>query len=168
MARRNRWLRAALPVLLFAVATAGDCPSVGAPPLATGAPPKPVAGYWVGELYGVRLKLTLTDIGTRNPYFNFTEVGGSGWLVYGTAPAESVAVGIAGLNGGEPNPGPSFEIQRPNGTGGVYGKYGGRFQADGTLLGTFERTPTIEPSPWPWTATWPAGTTTAPLSLTRQ
>ena len=161
------WTRAGLFALLLVVATAGDCPTVGAP-AAVKYPPKPVAGTWVGELYGVRFKLTLTESGTPSSIFNATEVGGSGWLVYGTAPAESVAVGLLGSNGGGPNYVTSMEVQRPNGTGGVYGDYSGARQADGTLVGPFERKPSLEPTPSPWTNTWPAGTTTATLRLTRQ
>lgn len=159
--------RAALCALMFIVATAGDCPNVGAP-AASKYPPKPVAGNWGGEVYGVRFKLTLTESGTPDAILNATTVGGGGWLVYGSAPSESVAVSLAGFNGGGPNYGVSMEIQRPNGTGGVYGQFSSLLQADGSLLGSIERRISLEPSPSPWTATWPAGVTSAPLRLTRQ
>ena len=110
----------------------------------------------------------MTETGEPNYVLNSTFLGGSGWLVYGDAPAESVAVALSGFNNGGPAYGVSFEVQRPNGTGGVYGNYGGLFQEDGTLLGPFTRMPGIEPSPSPWTTTWPEGTTSGTLRLTRQ
>ena len=161
------WTRAGLFALLLVVATAGDCPSPGGPDPSQFRP-KPVAGNWTGELYGVRFKLTLTESGTPDPIFNGVDVAGSGWLVYGTAPAESVAVKIQGFNSGGVNYGTSMEFQRPNGTGGVYGEYAGARQDDATLVGPFDRKPSLEPTPSPWTNTWPAGTTSGTLRLTRQ
>jgi hypothetical protein len=167
MQRRNPWTRAILCALLLVVASAGNCSNIGDPGASTN-PPKPVAGKWAGELFGVRFKLTLTESGTPDKIFNSTVVGGNGWLVYGTAPAESVAVALQGSNSGGEFKGVAIEFQRPNGAGGVYGEYSGILQEDGTMVGPFERRVSLEPTPSPWTAHWPAGTTAGSLRLTRQ
>jgi hypothetical protein len=149
---------------LLVVATAGNC-NIDLPPQV--APPKPVAGTRVGELFGVRLRLTMTESGAPSSFFNSTTVEGTGWLVYATTPADSVVVSLLGFNNGEPQFGPSFDIRRPDGTG-SYGHYAGKLQADGSLLGNFERAGSGEPTPSPWTTAWPAGTTTAELRMTKQ
>jgi hypothetical protein len=160
-------VRSILLVLLLVVTSAGNCP-VDVEEPKRGIPPRPVAGNWAGELYGVRVRLTMTESGQPDGWVNATNLGGSGWLVYGSAPAESVEVALLGFNGGGPDPGVVFEVQRPLGTGGVYGDYSGKFESDGSLVGPFQRKPSLEPTPSPWTATWPAGVTSAQLRLTRQ
>ena len=160
----NPFARATVLLLVFVVASAAHC-DIDVPPNLR--PPKPVAGKWVGELFGVRLRLTMTESGVANSFFNATTVEGTGWLVYGAAMTDSVAASLLGFNNGEPQFGPSIDIRRPDGSG-SYGHYAAKLQADGSLLGNFERAATGEPTPSPWTAVWPAGTTTAQLRMTKQ
>jgi hypothetical protein len=151
--------------LLLVVLSGGNCP---AEPPAARTPPKPVAGTWVGEVIGVRFRLSIVESGSVDPWVNSRELTGSGWLIYGT-PAESVAVALFGANIGDPTPGVGLEFARPGGMGGSYGRYGGVLDADGVLLGPFERYgPSVEPVPSPWTDVWPAGARAVSLRLTRQ
>lgn len=164
MQLQTRLTRAALLVLLGIVTTASHCPVDPQP--AHGPPPKPVRGSWTGELYGVRFNLAVTESGTPNYFINATDLGGSGWLIYGS-PADSLPVAIHGSNmSGES--GVVIDIQLPGQGDKTYGWYSGSLQTDGSLLGQFERFTNREPSPSPWTGRWPAGPMTAAMSLTRQ
>lgn len=162
---RLRNLRVTISLLSLAlIASANGC--AADPPGAPRFPPKPVAGTWVGEVIGVRFRLSITE-GAVDNYFNSTYLEGSGWLIYGT-PAESLAVTLSGGNVGGSTPGVGFELQRPGGSGGVYGNYAAVLGTDGALLGPFERVPNLEPSPSPWTNVWPEGARAVSLRLVRQ
>ena len=86
---------------LALIASAGNC--AVDPPGAPRFPPKPVAGTWVGEVIGVRFRLSITE-GAVDNYLNATYLEGAGWLIYGT-PAESLAVTLTGGNVGGRRPG---------------------------------------------------------------
>jgi len=162
---RLRNLRVTISLLSLAlIASAGNC--AVDPPGAPRFPPKPVAGTWVGEVIGVRFRLSITE-GAVDNYLNATYLEGAGWLIYGT-PAESLAVTLIGGNVGGSTPGVGFELQRPGGSGGVYGNYDAVLGADGALLGPFKRAPDLEPLPSPWTDVWPAGASAVSLRLVRQ
>lgn len=160
MARRrlHRWLHVATAA--FTLVASAACVPVDEP---TRPPFTDVTGAWTGTVLGVSVRMSLE----QRSYKNQPEYGiltGDGVLVFSTPP-ESLLVVVGGTNYRDESP--PVSVVLGTGTGALYGQLVLKPNPDGTLTGTLRRRPDRPPSFSPFTASWPAGTSSVPVSFVR-